>query len=211
MAKIPFSIEHREKIESGEYKVKTRDGRTARIICWDRRGERPLVVLVQNLNGYDEGLFYYDNGLADGVGQEHDNDLFLVTPEPEPELTPLEDLLSTYLKNDFEYFSTKKWDEKKWNEVMRIQAAELFSLARKQLQPEIDAEIEKAYKTADEVQYRKGWEEALKDLPRWKKVGLNTGQTTLVIGYTGEEDKLYRNGYVISLPDLEKLPKEDEE
>lgn len=52
---------------------------------------------------------------------------------------------------------------------------------------------------------------ALKDLPRWKKVGLDTGQTTLVVGYTKDEDKLYRNRYVISLSDLEKLPsfKED--
>ena len=56
--------------------------------------------------------------------------------------------------------------------------------------------------------YIKGKADALKDLPRWKKSGqLATGQTTLVIGFTNEEDKLYRNGYVISLSDLEKLPK----
>lgn len=212
--KIPFDIKFRPQIESGEYKVETKDGREVRIVCWDVNNSYSsvhdnILALVKSESGVEHALFYAQNGycLSDSsrVGRK---DLFLVTPEPE--LTPLEDLLSTYLKNDFEYFSTKKWDEKKWNEVMRIQAAELLSIARKQLQPEIDAEIEKAYKTADEVQYRKGREEALKDLPRWKKVGLNTGQTTLVIGYTGEEDKLYRNGYVISLSDLEKLPKEDE-
>lgn len=67
-------------------KVETRFGLPVRIICWDRRGERPLVVLVQHPNGYDEGRFYYENGLTDGVGQESDGDLFLVTPEPEEEL-----------------------------------------------------------------------------------------------------------------------------
>lgn len=81
--KIPFDIKYRPQIESGEYKVETRDGMTARIICWDRRGERPLVVLIQHPNGYDEGLFYYENGLADGAGQESDGDLFIVIPEPE--------------------------------------------------------------------------------------------------------------------------------
>lgn len=192
--------------------VETRDGRPARIICTDAKADDGacIIALIPGYGGEEAYQLFPDGRAFSSKSSDEDcADLFLVTPEPE--LTPLEDLLSTYLKNDFEYFSTKKWDEKKWNEVMRIQAAELLSLARKQLQPEIDAEIEKAYKNVDEVQYRKGREEALKDLPRWKKVGLNTGQTTLVIGYIGEEDKLYRNGYVISLPDLEKLPKEDEE
>ena len=52
------------------------------------------------------------------------------------ELTPLADLLSNYLKNDFEFFATKKWDEKKWNEVMNIQASELLRYAKKELEKE---------------------------------------------------------------------------
>lgn len=52
------------------------------------------------------------------------------------ELTPLADLLSNYLKNDFEYFATAKWDEKKWNEVMNIQASELLRVAQNELKKE---------------------------------------------------------------------------
>ena len=51
----------------------------------------------------------------------------------EPELTPLAQALSDYLKNDFEFFATKKWDEKKWNEVMNTQAAELLAIAKKEI------------------------------------------------------------------------------
>ena len=52
------------------------------------------------------------------------------------ESTPLTTLLSNYLKNDFEYFATKKWDEKKWNEVMNNQASELLRIAKKELEKE---------------------------------------------------------------------------
>ena len=56
------------------------------------------------------------------------------------ELIPLASLLSNYLKNDFEYFATKKWDEKKWNEVMNIQASELLRTAKNELEKEQTAE-----------------------------------------------------------------------
>lgn len=48
-------------------------------------------------------------------------------------LTEFEQALSNYLKNDFEYFHTKKWDEQKWNDVIRTQSEELLTLAKKQL------------------------------------------------------------------------------
>ena len=133
MAKIPFDVKFRPQIESGEYKVETREGLPARIICWDRIAKKHndddlnLCVLVPDDGG--EAVYYYNRYGKRWVPND-DFDLFIVTPEEE--LTPLEDRLSTYLKNDFEYFSTKKWDEKKWNETMRIQAAELLKLAREQ-------------------------------------------------------------------------------
>lgn len=39
--KIPFDIKYRPQIESGEYKVETRDGlHSVRIICWDAAGSQ---------------------------------------------------------------------------------------------------------------------------------------------------------------------------
>lgn len=48
-------------------------------------------------------------------------------------LTEFEQALSNYLKNDFEYFHTQKWDEQKWNDVIRTQSKELIALTREQL------------------------------------------------------------------------------
>ena len=44
-------------------------------------------------------------------------------------MTPLAEALSNFLKNDFEFFARKEWNEAKWNEVMNTQAAELQRLA----------------------------------------------------------------------------------
>ena len=62
MAKIPFDIKYRDKIESGEYKVETREGLPARIICWDRMGiAYPIVALVPK-NSNEEILTYTNEG-----------------------------------------------------------------------------------------------------------------------------------------------------
>lgn len=133
--KIPFDIKYSQQIESGEYKVETRDGRVVHNI-W--RVKEPFYTnnrkaeVCALIDGEEDALVFFEGGRYLPTTKDTDSpfDLFIITPEEE--LTPLEDHLSTYLKNDFEYFSTKKWDEKKWNETMRIQAAELLKLAREQ-------------------------------------------------------------------------------
>ena len=81
MAKIPFDIKYRPQIESGEYKVETRNGRTARVVCWDRFGTQ-LVALI----GKEEDVLTYN---PDGtMGQMSlPSDLFIVTPEKDLALT----------------------------------------------------------------------------------------------------------------------------
>lgn len=84
--KIPFDIKYRPQIESGEYKVETRDGRSVRIICWDRVAKENtdddlnICVLVPEDNG--EGVYYYHQSGKKWVSDER-FDLFLITPEPE--------------------------------------------------------------------------------------------------------------------------------
>ena len=116
-------------------KVETAAGCPVRIVCWDMACELPILGLVLlNDEKAEEIAVGFTNEGTNLLGEPLYDKLFIVTPEEK--LTTLEDHLSTYLKNDFEYFSTKKWDEKKWNETMRIQAAELLSLAKNQLQKE---------------------------------------------------------------------------
>ena len=109
--------------------------------------------------------------------------LELVEQKP-AELTSLATLLSNYLKNDFEYFATKKWDEKKWNEVMNIQASELLRTAKNELEKEqttewseedesfldsIEEAIHSYYDLNHAPQYDYWLEEKLKSLrPSWK-------------------------------------------
>lgn len=94
-------------------------------------------------------------------------------------------------------------------------APKLLDLARKELQPEFDKELDKAYKTADDVQYQNGKQDALKDLPRWKKTTENKEFDKHILLFEDYEDRvvltteLYTDEYYIELDDLKKLPKEE--
>ena len=88
MAKILFDIKYRPQIESGEYKVETRSGLPARIVCWDRNAkDMEIIALV-----YDEHIDENNEDIAEVAlngrmfprGKNHDYDLFIVTPEEEP-------------------------------------------------------------------------------------------------------------------------------
>lgn len=84
--KIPFDIKYRPQIESGEYKVETRNGLPVRIICWDRLAKKHnnddlnLCVLIPDDGG--EAVYYYDRSGKRWVPND-DFDLFIVTPEEE--------------------------------------------------------------------------------------------------------------------------------
>lgn len=84
--KIPFDIKFRPQIESGEYKVETRDGRLVRIICWDRVAKENtdddlnICVLVPEHNG--EAVYYYHQSGKKWVSDKR-FDLFIITPESE--------------------------------------------------------------------------------------------------------------------------------
>lgn len=56
----PFDL---EAAKAGK-PVCTRDGRKARIICFDRKDVRPIIALIKSDNYDDEGVYYY---YADGL------------------------------------------------------------------------------------------------------------------------------------------------
>lgn len=197
--RIPFDISKRPQIESGEYKVVNRIGEEVRIICWDWPDEDcPIIAFdgdrMPSTWGKDGRFMSW---------RESDSDLFIVTPEPE--LTEWQRFISACLQKH------GLLDCGAADRIAKESAAELLTLARKQLQPEIDAMLEDAYKTADEVQYRKGREEALKDLPRWKKENSFETEGTF-IGIKGKEWFVVKDGYSVPVTELLKLPgfKEDE-
>lgn len=94
--KIPFDIKYRNKIQSGEAKVETRDGLPVRVVCWDvimgsdMDGETPVPVYAFINFGSErgeEGEYYPTNGswcrdLSTPIRQEHHRDLLINVPDP---------------------------------------------------------------------------------------------------------------------------------
>ena len=195
--KIPFDIKFRPQIESGEYKVFAHEGQEARIVCWDNKGEYPIVALVDN-----EPEKYDIHGRVPGGNRGGEFSLFIVTPEEE--MTPFE---KGFLERVF-HQKAEDLDEQN-KEIFLEDARYVLALAREQFIKDGYVIEKKAFHDAVEnisdkhlaemsVQYSlhckvedgtrhaiMNWEafqkvaqrfidigkaEALNDLPRWKRI-----------------------------------------
>ena len=74
-----FSLE--EYIKNPNRKVVTRNGRSARIICTDAKGNYPIVVLIEE-GGYDNALSYTKDGKHIEY-KSSSSDLFFATEKHE--------------------------------------------------------------------------------------------------------------------------------
>ena len=74
----PFDL---QKAREGK-PVFTRDGRKARIICWDKIGNFPIVALVMGKNN-KESVFYYNGNGRDNDAIEKDYDLMMLPKKKE--------------------------------------------------------------------------------------------------------------------------------
>ena len=192
MAKIPFDIKFRPQIESGEYKVSTAKEQPVRIICWDRSTTYwKIIALVLAPDGKTENPFTYDveGKESDGCLHNHELDLFLITQEPE--LTAFENRLCEILDFAWKHKDITKTDDDIINDAKRL-GTELLAIARKEIE---------------------------KGLPRWVKVDegdmldkyskyllrSNEGCYYYCCGTT-----ITRDGYMLLVDNLEKLPKDGE-
>ena len=75
----PFSLD--EYLKNQKRKVVTRNGRSARIICTDAKGNYPIVALIEE-GGYDNALSYTKDGKL-YVGETNDYDLFFAPEKHE--------------------------------------------------------------------------------------------------------------------------------
>ena len=85
MERIPFDIKFRPEIEARQLLVETKDGKSVRIVCWDKRGHYPIVALVQD----EEAEFarvYTEKGEYDLI-ERRNLDLCLV-PNPDHNESP---------------------------------------------------------------------------------------------------------------------------
>ena len=218
MGRLKFDIKFRPQIESGEYKVETRDGRTVRVICWDRaaKEDQPkdlkLCVLVPENGG--EAIYYY---YSDGTKWVKDAcfDLFIVTPEKEEEeLSEFDDCVRRLIDMAHSLGKDHPYNTDK-GALLEHYSAELRELARNEIVKSGYAIVESEhYLEEGRKNYERGKAEALKDLPRWERSGV-PHLSTEVKNYSldGEPSDLWllHSGWKINVKSLEKLPgfKED--
>ena len=63
--------------------VCTRDGRKARIICWDKKGNYPIVALIQDNENLEYIEYYTENGIFSNGGNNKNRDLMMLPQKKE--------------------------------------------------------------------------------------------------------------------------------
>lgn len=74
----PFNLEAAKQGKP----ICTRDGRKARIICFDAKGEKPIIALIANGNSEDVN-YYYITGKVRFLDKEDENDLMMLPEKKE--------------------------------------------------------------------------------------------------------------------------------
>lgn len=174
--KKPFSIDYREEIESGEYKVFLECGVEADILLWDAPGDYPIVCIAKKENAIP---FRTDtNGKAYHLpnGSNY-SDLVLVSSKQ----TEFENCLVEFFNNRMDMGNTP--DPKDIEEHLHAYAQRLIAIAEKDLlqsgkvlsqehhqsiletlSESYRKDVDDAFKCADKVQWRDGYDKALKDI-----------------------------------------------
>lgn len=83
LVRVPFEVELAKKIQNGEVegRIVTRDGRSARVICWDKKSDcwNNIVALIDM--DYSEKVMIYRVTGIDVDINEKENDIMLEIPE----------------------------------------------------------------------------------------------------------------------------------
>ena len=128
MTKIPFNIKYRPQIESGEYRVVTREDRPAEIKIWDLKGDFPVVgVYYDDKNNRDTAVQVTAEGRCSiKPGDDYCDDFFIITGKLEP--TEFEENFLKIIRdcNDSEL-------RKKYQVYFKEASAILLEVASKQL------------------------------------------------------------------------------
>ena len=123
MTKIPFNIKYRPQIESGEYKVVTRDDRPVEIKIWDLKGDFPVVgVYFDEKNNRDTAVQVTAEGRCSiKPNDDYCDDFFIITSKSD--LTEFESAVQ-------EIFYKGRKDN---IDLLKITSNTLLMVARKQM------------------------------------------------------------------------------
>ena len=228
MKKIPFNIKYRPEIESGKYKVVTRDDRPVRILCWNAKGEQPIVGLVTEKSGNELCYRFYEDGVAVDELVSDSDTLFLIVPKLE--FKQGQWYLCTRTHAFFEkgeiyeciYDGTicdgigrSRLTEMTYNidYFSPLTEMENFEQELKNLIPDWQKDKEDFKKNTFKL-FCLAEEVILKNIPKWQKVAeVHSFDEGISIRNTPDGDVLVLNTdgnkYFLNIKELSKLPKED--
>lgn len=127
--KIPFNIKYKPQIESGEYKVVTREGVPIRIICFDAPIRNyPIIGITDDPND-DPFTFTIDGRYVFEPANPDSLDLFIITSEAE--LTEFEQGIRDMIINVFT--TTHSVSDVMDYNTTHLLAAGLLELAKKEI------------------------------------------------------------------------------
>lgn len=198
----PFNL---EEAKAG-VKVVTGTGFPVRIICYDMKGDLPIVGLVTiptDEGGEEEMCVGFDIKGNNQFGEPMYDKLYILD-EDKSELTEFEKELCDLMRNP----SLSEIPETA-EKVAKAIAPKFLAIAKKQLRPEFEAEYwgtQKAYFKGKED----GKAELLKELPKWRKRKDSIPGYAVMEGENGWDYLVNRN-YEIQICKLNCLPKENEE
>ena len=128
--KIPFDIKYRPEIESGKYKVQTRDGHSVRIVCWDALGEYPILALIKIDNDKESCNRFTNSGAFMVDNEVNPLDIIIVTDDEG--LTEFEKALS----DGIDYWIHEELKEPTIESVKKL-AQSLLGIAKKELKKDL--------------------------------------------------------------------------
>ena len=131
MTKIPFNIDYRHQIESGEYKVVTREDRPVEIKLWDLKGDFPIVgVYYDDKNNRETAVQVTAEGRCSiKPNDDYCDDFFVITDEPE--LTEFEQTLELILNDAEDRISPIDYD------FVKKVSSELLTIAREEIEKDL--------------------------------------------------------------------------
>jgi len=215
--RIPFDIKFKPQIESGEYKVETEAGSPAKVMDWEYNARvcgKCIAIKITEGDG-DHGLLYTHEGKRASIfPAEEGIDLFLITPEPE--FTEFEKRLWEIMKSEGSPIGPMDKFTQDDERVFHAYSNQLLELAKKEITDGWSKGLRdtqdlsgKAYSDGYESGLDKGKAEALKDLPRWKRLYSKEKADEIpdcIILGKALDNRLVHRGFELKITDLEKLP-----
>lgn len=223
MTKIPFNIKYRSQIESGEYRVVTREDSPVEIKLWDLKGDFPVVgVYYDEKNNRDTAVQVTAEGRC-SIKPDNDycDDFFIVTNKADIEFKQGGWYLCTKTHMFFEkgeiyechmdgtiddgcgraYVGKSGYNTKYFRPFpaeFRKQLEMMVEYAVNHAKPDVNVVSIFANRIFDSAKL-----EITKDIPIWKR------SEKLIEGALLDRGALYIPRYMIELSELKKLPKEE--